>query len=424
MSEHAYQLDHDAPQQMGAEGEFVAPIPRISIQAFCVSEVTARTLQSVADDRRLARAHVTVQMGGIDAAIEFYETAPTPNLILLEVAHGPEAIMADLARLAQVCDAGTKVIVIGQVNDVMLYRELVKQGVSEYLVAPISILQTIQSIGGLYADADTNPLGRVVAFVGAKGGVGSSTIAHNCGWVISKTFGSDVIIADMDLPFGTAALDFNQDPTQGLAEAVYSPDRLDDVLLDRLLTKCDENLSLFAAPATLDRDYDLDPDSYSNVLDLLRKSVPIVVLDMPHMWSGWLKKALLSADDVVIVAEPDLANMRNVKGLVELIKQNRPNDRPPFLVLNKVGVAKRPEIAPADFGDAVDIAPTAVIGFDPQSFGTAANNGQMLPEMAANAKPNEAFLEISKLVTGRSEVRREKRSVLTPFLGKLKRSKN
>lgn len=422
MSNVAYNANagHDAPDTLP---EFIAPVPRVSIQAFCVSEATARTLQAVGSDRRLSRAHVTVQMGGIDGAIDFYESAPTPNLIMLEVQNGADAILADIARLAEVCDAGTKVILIGHVNDVLLYRELVRRGVSEYLVAPLQVISTIDTIASLYANPEAEPVGRVVAFFGAKGGCGSSTIAHNCGWLISQQFGADVVLADLDLAFGTGALDFNQDPTQGLTEAVYAPDRLDDVMLDRLLTKCDDHFSLFAASCSLEREYDLDAQSYVNVLDIVCKSVPTVVLDVPHMWSGWVKNVLLQADEVVIVAEPDLASLRNTKSLIELIRQARPNDRPPHLVLNKVGVPKRPEISPKDFGDAIDLEPMAIIGFDPQLFGNAANNGQMISEIQANAKPNEAFTQIAKMVTGKSEVKREKRSILSPMLAKLKRKK-
>ena len=420
MSSVAYSADN-GPDAADGLPEFIAPVPRVSIQAFCVSEATARTLQAVGSDRRLARAHFTVQMGGIDGAIDFYESAPTPNLIMLEVQNGADAILADIARLAEVCDAGTKVILIGHVNDVLLYRELMRRGVSEYLVAPLQVVSTIETIASLYANPEAEPVGRVVAFYGAKGGCGSSSIAHNSGWTISQMLGTDVIMADLDLAFGTGALDFNQDPTQGLVEAVYAPDRLDDVMLDRLLTKCDEHFSLFAASCSLEREYDLDAQSYNSVLDVVRKSVPTVVLDVPHMWSGWVKNVLLQADEVVITAEPDLASLRNTKSLIELVRQARPNDRPPHLILNKVGIPKRPEISPKDFGDAVDLEPTTTIAFDPQLFGNAANNGQMISEVQANAKPIEAFTHLAKLVTGKSEAKREKRSVLSPFLTKLKR---
>ncbi|MDP2781513.1 CpaE family protein [Devosia sp.] len=420
MSEVAYEVEDIESTETGEAAEpFVATLPRISIQAFCASGDVANAIQTMAKDRRVARAHVGVQTTGIDGAITYFETAPTPNLLLLELTDGAESMIGELARLADVCDPGTKVMVVGHVNDVLLYRELISRGVSEYLVAPITPMQVIQAVAGLYADPEAEPLGRILAFIGAKGGVGSSTVAHNTAWVIANGFATDAIIADFDLPFGTAALDFNQDPTMSVADAVYAPERLDDVLLERLLTKCTENLSLFAAPGNLNRDYDLDPNAYDRILDIVRAGVPTVVLDLPHQWSGWVKNILMSADEIVITAEPDLANLRNAKNLFELIKQGRPNDKPPHVVVNKVGMPKRPEISPKDFAEALHASPAAVIGFDPQLFGSAANNGQMIQEMAANAKPNEAFTEIAKLLTGRVEARRKRASILAPLMGKL-----
>lgn len=419
MSEVAYEVeDIESAETSEAAEAFVAPLPRISIQAFCVSGDVANVIQTMAKDRRVSRAHVGVQTTGIDGAITYFQNAPTPNLLLLELTDNAEAMVAELARLADVCDPGTKVMVIGHVNDVVLYRDLISRGVSEYLVAPITALQVIQAVAGMYADPEAEPLGRILAFIGAKGGVGSSTVAHNTAWVIANSFAADTVIADFDLPFGTAALDFNQDPAMSVADAVYAPERLDDVLLDRLLTKCTDNLSLFAAPGNLNREYDLQPNAYDRILEIVRTGVPTVVLDLPHQWNGWVKNILMSADELVIVAEPDLANLRNAKNLFELIKQGRPNDKAPHVVVNKVGMPKRPEISPKDFAEALDANPVAAIGFDPQLFGSAANNGQMIQEMAANAKPNEAFMEIGKLLTGRVEARRKRASILAPLVGK------
>ena len=237
-------------------------------------------------------------------------------------------MLAELDRLAECCDAGTKVVVIGHTNDVVLYRELLKRGVSEYLVAPITPLQLIESLSNLYNNPDTDPVGNVIAFIGAKGGVGSSTVCHNAAWAMSEILKSNVVVADLDLAFGTTGLDFNQDPVQGIAEALQSPERLDEVLLDRLLTKCSEHLSIFAAPVVLDRDYEISADACDLVLDVVRQNVPYVAVDLPHTWTPWVKRVLFQADEIVITAVPDLANLRNAKNLIDLLKQNRTNDGP------------------------------------------------------------------------------------------------
>ena len=190
----------------------------------------------------------------------------------------------------------------------------------------------------------------------------------------------DVVIADLDLAFGTTGLDFNQDPMQGIADALSSPDRLDEVLLDRLLTKCSEHLSIFAAPVVLDRDYDLTAAGCDQVIDVVRQNVPYVAVDLPHTWTAWSKSILLQADEVIVTAAPDLANLRNAKNIVDLLRQSRRNDSKPRLVMNMVNMPKRPEISVKEFESAIGLKAIAVIDFDSETFGQAANNGQMIEE--------------------------------------------
>ncbi len=402
------------------------PIPRITIQAFCDTPEVAGTIEMAANDRRMARAHVKVHTGGLNAAMEFYSSAPTPNLIVIESRIPPSELIGQLGGLADVCDAGTKVMIIGHSNDVSTYRELLRRGVSEYLVTPLDVMTLIGSISEIYHEEGTEKLGQMYAFIGAKGGVGSSTIAHNVAWTMAQVFGSDVTLADLDLPFGTAGLDFNQDPTQGIADAVAGSDRLDEVLLDRLLAKCEEHLSLLAAPASLERSYDFDETSFDPVLDVVQSNVPSVVLDVPHLWTSWARKTLLAADEIVITAAPDLANLRNAKNMIDMLKQSRPNDVPPKLVLNQVGVPKRPEIKPDDFAAALQLEPIAVIHFDPLLFGTAANNGQMIAEASAKTNVSDTFADVAQIITGRKELKRARKGSvsLAPLLDKLKSKKS
>jgi pilus assembly protein CpaE len=264
-------------------------------------------------------------------------------------------------------------------------------------------------------------VGRIIAIVGAKGGVGSSTVAHNVAWAIARDLSLDSVVADLDLAFGTAGLDYNQDPPQGIADAVGSPDRIDTAFVDRLLSKCTDHLSLLAAPATLDKVYDFGAEAFDPTFDVLRATVPCVVLDVPHVWTGWARRTLIGADDILIVAAPDLANLRNTKNLVDLLRAARPNDNRPQYCLNQVGVPKRPEIKPADFAKAIEFDPIATIPFEPQLFGTAANNGQMIAEVSSGHRATETFRSLAQALTGRAEVKRARSNLLTPLIEKLRR---
>ncbi|HXZ21807.1 MAG TPA: CtpF protein [Pseudolabrys sp.] len=404
-------------------GPHIAPAPRVSVQAFCETVESAAAVQSAGEDRRLAKAHVKIQMGGIGAAIEAYRNSPTPNVILIETDARAADILGGLDQLASVCDGDTRVIVMGRVNDVTLYRDLTRRGVSEYLITPIGTIDVVRAICSLFSAPDSKPVGRIVAVVGAKGGVGASTVAHNIGWSIGRDLTLDAVVADLDLPFGTAGLDYNQDPPQGIADAAFSPDRVDTAFVDRLLSKCTDHLSLLAAPATLDRVYDFGADAFDSILDSLRASIPCVVLDVPHQWVAWTKRLLVSADDILVVAAPDLANLRNAKNLMDLLRTSRPNDRRPHYCLNLVGVPKRPEIASADFAKTLDCQPVAVIPFEPQLFGPAANNGQMIAEVAAGHKTTGMFRHMAQTLTGRVETKQARGGLLSPLLSRLKKRK-
>lgn len=390
------------------------------MQAFCETDSVAKPIERAASDRRMSKAHLKVHMGGLPTAIDFYQSAATPNLIILESREEPKQLLASLEKLAEVCDQTTRVVVIGHYNDVGLYRELMRSGISEYVVAPISMADIVSVISGIFVDPEAEPIGKSIAFIGAKGGVGSSTIAHNVGWAMSTLFTSEVVVADMDLAFGTANINFDQDPAQGIAEAVFAPERIDEVYLDRLLSQCADRLSLLAAPSTLDRTYDFDAEAFAQIIDTAQRSAPALVLDVPHMWCGWSRTTLTHADEVVITATPELANLRNAKNMVDMLRKLRPNDPPPRLVINQSGVPKRPEISVEDFAEPLGIEPIAVIPFDPQLFGNASNNGRMLGEMDAQHAVVQTINEMAHILTGRAEVKQRKKGGLEGLLERLK----
>lgn len=387
---------------LGEEEVDHRPVPRISIHAFCETPATTALLEQATVDRRLSKAHLTMHMGGIAKAVEQFAHAATPNLIILETLANGADIFRQLAALADVCDPSTKVVIIGQVNDIILYRELIKQGISEYIVRPNSPLQIIKTIADLYVDPSAPPIGRTLAFVGARGGVGSSTIAHNVGWCTAEEFHSDTVILDLDLPFGTTSLDFDQDASAGLAEALGAPERLDDVLLERLLQKHTEHLSLFTAPSVLDRDFDTDEQAFETVIDVVRGVAPTIVVDVPHLWTSWSKRILTTADEIIVTATPDLAAFRNTKNLIDLLSAARPNDTPPKLIINQFD----PKLSPVpveQFVEHVGVEPVQVIGWEPQVFGNAATNAATLFDIAPTSKATLSMRDLAGQLLGRSD---------------------
>jgi pilus assembly protein CpaE len=186
--------------------------------------------------------------------------------------------------------------------------------------------------------------------------------------------------------------------------------------MERLLAKCSDRLSLLAAPATLEQVYDFGADAFDAIFDTLRMTTPCIVLDVPHQWSAWTKRALVGADDILIVAEPDLANMRNAKNMLNVLKAARPNDRPPLYCLNQVGMHKRPEITPREFAKAIESQPIATIPFDSKMFGTAANNGQMIQQISASHRTTLMFLQMAQRLTGHAVTKKSRGSLLAPIM--------
>jgi len=147
-----------------------------------------------------------------------------------------------------------------------------------------------------------------------------------------------------------------------------------------------------------------------------------VIVDLPHVWAPWVKATLIGADEIVLVATPDLASLRNAKSMIELLRHNRPNDAPPRLVLNQVGQPKRPEIPSKDFAETLGVDPACVISFDPALFGQAANNGQMLIELQSNAASSESVRRLAQIITGRTpQAQPKSQTSLLSFLNKGKK---
>lgn len=397
------QLGNRTQQNSPASVPPLSPVPSVDIAVFCRSQGVAAAIRTAAIDRRMARAAVTIRDGGISEATAVYRGVTSPNLVVVENDDDEGRLMAALGALAEECVTGTKVIVIGHSNDVGLYKKLLDAGVSDYLVSPLEPLDFVAAVHRCFRDGTGEKPGRIVAFIGAKGGTGSSTLAHNVALSMSKREDADVLVADFDLQSGTLGLNFDVDSSQGMSEVLEGPDRLDDVLLRRLAVPFADRLYLLPSAVDLDRVFNLKDEDIDHLLDVVRSRPWHIVIDLPHMWTAWTRKTLLVADEIVVTASPDLASMRNAKNLIDFLKTARPNDPPPMLVLNKTETPKLAEIKPRDFVAAVGLQDFISIPFDPLHFGKAANNGRLVVDAAPASKAARAMESLARRVGGRRE---------------------
>lgn len=393
---------------------------RLSIEAFCCGADTAEALRAAVADRQLAKSRLGLMDGGLAAAIGHYAERPTPQVLVVEESD-PALLRSRLDQLAEVCVAGTKVVVVGPVNDIRLYRELMAKGVADYLPAPVAARQLADSLTGLFADPASAPRARIVACWGARGGTGSSTMAQNLAWAAARHLGERVILIDLDLAFGTSILAFNLEAKQTVADALANPERLDEVLMDRCMAEYDDHLQVLAAPGDGRSRSAIAPEAVEHMVELASRLGALVVLDIPHVWAEWTEELLAAADEVVITAIPDFACLRDTKLLLELLSPRRQGLGQPRLLLNRAENGRKAQLSAKDFADTLKVVPALVVPSDPALFGEAATEARMLGEVAANHKTVQALGQLAVTLSGKAAQAGRKPPEAKGWLGWLRR---
>lgn len=376
------------------------PLPAISLHLCWDRTETAAIFATLATDRRFAAAEIEGMQGGIGAAAQRYAREPSPDLLVIDTNLQRDALLAGIREVFDVLAPQTKVVVLGNVNDITVMRELAGRGVSEYAVGPFNANDIGETLCRLFEGADKS---HVIAVIGARGGVGASTIAQNIAWSIAERQQASAALLDLDLAFGAAAANFKHEPSHSIAEALIAPDDL-DAALERSTTQHTPRLKLLNAPATVTNDFDLSTDAVQMVITRVRRANAYVVLDLPHIWSDWIKQTLLAADSVLIVSGPDLASLRNADNMLKLLRSESARVASPVVVLSMVGVPKRPEIPAKDFTEALMLAPAESFAFDPALYAEASIEGQAIGEHAPSSKAARAIDELATLLTGREPV--------------------
>lgn len=383
-----------------------APAPPIHIHASWDRPEIGKLLQELQSDHRLARADIDVTRGGVDSAAAHFAGQESPNLLILDSTLRRAELLASLDRLAGAVDSECKIIVLGALNDIGLLRELAARGVSEYIVPPFSAEDLVRAVCRLYAQNDQS---RVIAVVGARGGVGASTVAHNLAWSIAERQNACAALIELDCAFGGGIFNIGRpEEEKAVADLLSTPEAISDDTLSRVAVQHTKHLQSLRAPATLERMFELAPYTVEKLIHHARRANPFVVLDVPHAWSAGVKHTLALADEIVLVAAPDLASMRNAKSMLEALALLRAGKSAPLVVLSMVGVPKRPEINAKDFAGAVGVAPAAQIAFDPLLFGVCENKHQMLGEAQAESKAAIALDMLAATLTGRKPVMKKR----------------
>lgn len=396
-------------------------IHRFNIEAFPLSRETEAALEGLRAEREFSKVKLSILFGGLPRAVKHYADNPSPRVIIVEDPSGIDQLMTNLGQMAEVVEPGRKVIVIGSINDVQVYRRLVNQGISEYLVGPVSTQEIIEAVVDAIRDPAAKQQGRLISFIGARGGAGSTTMACNTAWTLADMTKDETILLDLDLNFGTAALSLNLDPKQSVGDALLDTDRLDNVLVERFLMEHDEHLSVLSTQGTLKELYRPTTETVERLVDIVRQMASYVVVDLPREWNDWVSNLLVLSDEVIVTAAPDLSSLRDAKMTVDWLRSRRGEQANIRLLLNKSDASKKTQLSVKDFQESLRMVPVGVVPFEPQTFGQLSNNGQVFGEGARSHKAAAMFRQLAGTLGARPGVERSAAGGDSSLLGWLKK---
>jgi pilus assembly protein CpaE len=380
--------------------------------AFAADDASRETIMQAAAD--LGIASPVVAAGNITDAIRRLGNAPTPQLLVVDLSGCAEP-MADIGALADVCDEGTRVLAIGDVNDIALYRSLLGFGVHDYLVKPLDAASLGASLerakdGPQAAEPAVATAGRIMAVVGARGGVGATTIAVNVAWMLAQEQHKRVALVDLDLFFGSCGLTLDLEMGRGFREALENPSRIDGLFIERAMIRATENLFVLSAEEALDYAIAFDPSAIELLLEHLRRDFQAVVVDLPRFGARTQTAIMTPPCSIVLVSEPSLAGMRDTQRLVKLFTSLAPKAEL-SVVLNRVGANRGAELNLADFEAGAETKASIVVPFEPKILAATAGTGRPLAKVASGAKSTAAL----RALTARAGGSQQQRSAQPPF---------
>jgi pilus assembly protein CpaE len=378
-----------------------APAGRLPVMAF----VDADTEQLLQDGSVLPGRNQIIR-GGIAKAIEYLGEQRSPNLLLVDIS-GVELPLSQVQMLADVCEPGTKVIVIGDRNDVALYRDLQDVGVSNYIVKPLTRELLIKALApktnGSGSDMGRAPmkLGKMVAFIGARGGVGTTTLAANLAWYLANRQSRRVALVDLDIQHGDCNLLFNVTTTPGLRDALANPLRLDPLLLERIMTKHGERLFVLGGEEPIQDHVQFTPDAIDMLFSVLRSQFHYVIVDVPRIPIPAYRRALEIADRRIIVVDQTMRSMRDAMRLKRMLGDDA--DRSIFVV-NRLGEAGNYGLSLKEIGDTLQAKPTSMVPFLPSLVTPAAHHATIAADR--RSKFANGIGELALEISGRARRRR------------------
>jgi pilus assembly protein CpaE len=375
---------------------------RVRLAAFIADDVTRACVAAALGD---GWPDASITIGGVDQAIEHLTRNDSIRYLIVDVS-GLDVPLSALDRLADVCPPGTALIVIGEINDVHLYRALRMAGAVDYLVKPVTPESLRTALDALRHDGATvetvqpkAATGQVIAIIGARGGVGTTTVATTLAWLSAEDEGRRTMLLDLDLHYGAVSLALDVEPGHGLREALESPDRIDSLFVAASSAVLRDKLHLLCSEAPLEAPTMICVGAIGRLLVELRRDFERIVIDLPRSNLDLLREGLMEADIIVIVTDFSLTGLRDTQRLSFFAQQAAPAARV-LMIANRVGVAKKGEVLRADAEKIIGMPLAAIVPEDSMAVPYAINGGKALPVGAPRSRATEALRSFMRGLSG------------------------
>lgn len=343
--------------------------------------------------------------GGLRNAVQSLSVSASPNILMVDLSESGDPLN-DINGLAEVCEPGTVVIAVGQVNDVRLYRDLLASGIHDYLLKPLSAAALRDSLNQAQAiftaprlsDEEMAKRHISTAVIGTRGGVGASTLVTSLAWIFASDRKMSTAMLDLDVHFGTGALALDLEPGRGLTDAIDNPSRIDGLFIERAMIRANDNLAILSAEAPINQPLMTDGAAFMQLQDEFRHAFEMTVVDLPRNMMINFPHLLNEVNVVVLATEMSLASARDTIRILSWLKTNAPHATP-LIVANKVqpGAA---EISKADFEASIERKIDVSIPFDQKSAANAAKLGKTFVDANSGAKATAAIKEVAARIIG------------------------
>ncbi len=375
---------------------------RDAFAAFVCDEATIDVVRNTASE--LGMPHEKCHKGGLRNAVQTLSVSASPSILLVDLSECGDPL-SDINALAEVCEPGTVVLAVGQVNDVRLYRDLVASGIQDYLIKPLTeemlrdaLIQAQTTFSAPRSSSDSKAARDHVmtAVVGTRGGVGASTIATSLAWMFSTEHKLPTALLDLDVHFGTGALTMDLEPGRGLTDAIDNPSRIDGLFIERAMVRANDHLAVLSAEAPIHTPLMTDGSAFVQLEDEFRQAFDMTVVDLPRNMLINFPHILNGADVFVLATELTLASARDAIRILSWVSSHAEHMRP-IIVANRVAQGTG-EISRADFEASIERKIDYVIPADVKAAVHAAKLGQVFVEANRSSKATAVLRDLGKSI--------------------------